>query len=281
MKNLLLHFRKTFLIALFVAVSQFSYAQSNNFPEGYYENAEGLSGYDLKTALHNIIDDHTAQSYTQLWTDMQFTDNDLYYENDNTVLDMYSEMPNTSDTFNFQWDYNKCGTYDLEGDCYNREHSFPQSWFSKASPMHTDLFHIYPTDGKVNSQRSNFPFGEVAEPSWISENGSKLGPSSFPEYAGVVFEPIDEFKGDFARTYFYMATRYEDVINGEGWNSVVLDGSKDKVYVDWYLDMILKWHLEDPVSLKEKDRNNAVYNIQGNRNPFIDHPEYVKIIWGK
>ena len=147
--------------------------------------------------------------------------------------------------------------------------------------MYTDLFHIYPTDGKVNGMRSNWPFGEVNTPKWVSLYGSKLGESSIAEYSGTVFEPIAAFKGDFARTYFYMATRYEDVIDGKNWSSVILDGSADKVYVNCFLNMLLRWHLNDPVSLKETNRNNAVFSIQGNRNPSIDHPEYVIAIWRK
>ena len=280
MKYLSFSFIKQLLIVLIISISPFIYGQSNDIPTGYYDNAKDLSGYTLKTALHNIIDDHKVQSYSQLWTEMKTTDNDGVYEDDNTVLDMYSENPYGPDPYNYSWGADQCGTYRTEGNCYNREHSFPKSWFSKASPMLTDLFHIYPTDGKVNGQRSNWPFGEVASPTWTSENGSKLGPSSFSGYSGTVFEPIDAFKGDFARSYFYMATRYQDVIDGSKWKSVVLDGSTDKVYVDWYLDMILKWHINDSVSQKEIYRNDAVYGIQKNRNPFIDHPEYVSSIWG-
>ena len=248
-------------------------------PAGYYDPASGQSGYTLKTTLHNIIDGHSSVSYNSLHNYFPDTDRDYYYENDGSVLDMYSENPSGTDPYNYNWSSGEqCGTYSFENDCYNREHSFPASWFNDNSPMYSDLFHLYPTDGYVNGQRGSYPFGEVSSPSWTSMNGSKKGSCSYPGYTGTVFEPIDEFKGDFARTYFYMATRYEDVITG--WNSVILDGSSDQVYENWYLNMMLEWHADDPVSTKEIDRNDAVYGIQNNRNPFIDHPEYVGYIWG-
>ncbi len=256
-----------------------SFAMQAAIPAGYYDSATG-TGYTLKTQLHNIIDDHTVVSYDALWTHFQSTDVDNYYENDGSVLDMYSENPAGTDPYEFTFVSNQCGTYSVEGDCYNREHSWPKSWFNDASPMYSDIFHLYPTDGKVNGMRSNWPFGETNAPTWTSQNGSKLGPSAYPGYTGTVFEPLDEFKGDFARSYFYMATRYEDVISG--WPGCdMLDGSADKVFTDWALNMLIDWHNADPVSQKEIDRNDLIYtNVQHNRNPFIDHPEYVNYIWG-
>jgi len=245
-------------------------------PAGYYDSATG-TGTTLKTQLYNIIHSHTTLSYSDLWNAFYTTDVDNYYENDTTVLDMYSENPTGTDPYNYDFGNDQCGTYGTEGDCYNREHSFPKSWFNDASPMYTDLFHLYPTDGKVNGQRSNYPYGEVNNPSWTSQNGSKLGPCSVAGYSGTVFEPIDEFKGDLARTYFYMATCYQDKI--ANWSSVVLDGSTDQCYVGWFLNMLIQWSEDDPVSQKEIDRNNAIYQIQGNRNPYIDHPEWVECVW--
>lgn len=243
-------------------------------PAGYYDNAQGQSGAQLKTTLHTIIKDHTERSYNNLWTDFQKTDKKA----NGKVWDMYSDVPGGTPAYEWTFGSDQCGNYSGEGSCYNREHSFPKSWFSDASPMYTELFHIYPTDGYVNGKRSNFPFGEVSSPTWTSTNGSKLGPNSTQGYSGTVFEPIDEYKGDFARTYFYMATCYEDKITS--WNSVVLDGSKFPAYVAWHLDLLIRWHEEDPVSQKETARNNEIYGIQHNRNPFIDHPEYVATVWG-
>jgi len=243
-------------------------------PPGYYSSAEGLTGSALQTALHNIIDDHTAKSYDYLWTAFQTTDDNA----SGKVWDMYSNCIFTFVT-------NQCGEYTNECDCYNREHSFPKSWFGgEVSPMYTDLFHLVPTDGKVNGIRDNYPYGETSSPTYTSTNGGKLGPCSYPGYSGTVFEPIDEYKGDFARNYFYMATRYSDVIasweNYDENGDAMLDGTTYPAFETWALNLLMGWHDADPVSQKETDRNNAVYAIQNNRNPFIDHPEYVDCIWG-
>ncbi|NCA85329.1 MAG: hypothetical protein EOM83_07115 [Clostridia bacterium] len=266
MKKTALHF--LFLLAIF-CVQPLLYAQP---PAGYYDAAAGKTGAALKTELYDIIKGHTVRSYDQLWTDYQSTDERA----DGKVWDMYSDC-------NFTFISNQCGNYSNECDCYNREHSFPKSWFNDASPMYSDLFHVVPTDGKVNGIRSNFPFGETSNPTYTSSNGSRLGPCSVSGYSGTVFEPIDEYKGDFARIYFYMATRYENVIAGWYSNSseanAVLMNNNFPVYETWFLNMLGEWHENDPVSEKEIDRNNAVYAIQGNRNPFVDYPEWVYTVW--
>lgn len=249
-------------------------------PAGYYDAANGLSGAALKTALFNIVEGHTSKSYDYLWTAFQTTDK----KSNGKVWCMYSDVPGGTPAYQYTFVSQQCGSYNSEADCYNREHSFPSSWFNDASPMNTDLFHIYPTDGYVNSQRSNYPLGKVNSPSWTSTNGSKRGSNSTLGYGGIVFEPIDEYKGDFARTYFYMATRYENVISSWRTNSTaadaVLDGTSYPVFEPWVITLLLQWHTDDPVSQKETDRNNAVYAIQGNRNPFIDNPTYAASIWG-
>ncbi|MEL0656257.1 endonuclease [Pseudoalteromonas issachenkonii] len=258
---------------------------SNPTPTGYYVTAQGLSGYALKTELYNIIKDHNAQGYSAIWNFYDSSARDKYFENDNSILDMYSEKPNGSDSYNYAAVSDQCGNYSGEGGCYNREHSFPKSWFGGTiEPMNSDVHHIYATDGYVNSKRSNFPFGEVASASFTSTNGSKLGSAaSSLNYSGTVFEPIDEFKGDFARAYFYMATRYENVIGT--WqtkttsSNAVLNGSSNQVFESWVVAMLLNWHNSDPVSQMELDRNQAAFEFQGNRNPYIDHPEFVEMIW--
>jgi endonuclease I len=252
----------------------------------YYKSAENLTGFSLKTQLFNIINGHTTQSYGDLWTFYTANELDSYYENDGTILDIYSESPNSSDSYVFASGSDQCGNYSGESDCYNREHSFPRSWFGGAvNPMNTDVHHIFATDGYVNSKRSSYPYGEVNSASFISANGSKVGStSSSLGYTGTVFEPIDEFKGDLARAYFYMATRYENDIDGWDSNSsyadAVLNGSRDKVFETWFLTMLKIWHTQDPVSQKEIDRNEAAYSYQGNRNPFVDYPSFVSEIWG-
>ena len=267
--------KKIVSIALFLVFSATTFSQ---IPAGYYTNAEGKTGATLKTALYNIISSHTVRTYSNLWTDFQTTDK----RSDGYVWDMYA-------TCNLDFTVNKDngsgGT--TECDKYNREHSFPNSWFGgdQSSPMYTDLFHMYPTDKKVNNTRSNYIYGVVLTASYTSSNGSKLG-SSDPAtgYTGTVFEPIDEYKGDFARSYFYMATCYENRI--ASWTSYptealsILDGNSYPAYKAWYVQLLLKWSTNDTVSQKEIDRNNAVYAIQGNRNPFIDHSEYAEEIWG-
>ncbi len=250
-------------------------------PANYYDATAGKTGYELKTTLKDIITNgHTDQGYDNLYNLYQNSDTDNYYENDGTVLDMYSEMPSGNDSYEYAHNTDKCGTYNGEGDCYNREHILPQSVFNSAAPMKNDGHFVVPADGYVNNRRSNYPFGTVNNPDWISSNGSKVGPNTFPGYTGTVFEPIDEFKGDIARMLFYIATRYEDQI--AGWNDTpMLNHTSDQVFSDWFLNLLLQWHQNDPVSQREIDRNNAVYNYQGNRNPFIDHPEWVDSIWNR
>lgn len=270
MKRGLKYLAWTFLvlqISLFIRVQ-------GQIPPGYYDSADGLQGFPLKTELYNIIKGHTARSYNNLWTDFQSTDKKA----NGKVWDMYSDNPNGTPPYEYTFITDQCGNYGSENDCYNREHSMPKSWFNDGTPMYTDLFHLYPTDGYVNGKRSNYPFGQVGNASWTSMNGSKLGTSSYPGYSGTVFEPIDAYKGDFARTYFYMATRYENVV--ANWSSPMFAGNNTTVYATWVVNLLLEWHVADPVSQKEINRNNAVYQIQHNRNPYIDFPEWAHSIWG-
>lgn len=253
----------------------------------YYSAAEGLSGYNLKTALYEIISSQNTQSYSDIWDFYSNYETDDYYENDGSLIDIYSESPDSTDSYSYVLVTGQCGNYSGEGDCYNREHTFPQSWFGgSVSPMYTDIHHILPTDGYVNARRSSYPYGEVGTATYTSDNGSLLGSASTSiDYNGTVFEPIDEFKGDIARIYFYMATRYEDDISDWSDNSTysdaVLDGSDDQVFEDWVVDMLKSWNESDPVSQKELDRNEAAYSFQGNRNPFVDYPDFVNEIWGE
>lgn len=256
------------LLCLSVLIPFLGLAQ---IPIGYYDSAEGLSGTELREALNEIIDGHSVQSYGSLWTHFQSTD----VKDDGKVWDMYSDVPGGTPDYTYTFVSDQCGNYSGEGDCYNREHSFPKSWFGgNTPPMYTDLFHVVASDGYVNGQRGNYPYGEVANPSWTSTNGSKRGSCSYPGYTGTVFEPIDEYKGDFARGYFYMLTRYMDQI--EDWDSEMLVNDD---FSPWAKALLLEWAANDTVSQKEIDRNNEIYDIQDNRNPFIDHPEYAQLIW--
>ncbi|WP_269236929.1 endonuclease [Flavobacterium flavigenum] len=260
------------LLLMFVTIG---FAQ---IPSGYYSTATG-TGYTLKTQLYNIIKGHTNNGYAGLYTTYLTSDVDNFYENDGTILDMYSENPSGTDPYNYTTGTTqRCGNYSVEGDCYNREHIIPQSVFNEQSPMVADAHFITPTDGKVNGIRSNYPHGTVASATYTSQNGSKLGSSAVSGYSGTVFEPINAFKGDIARMYFYFATRYENTI--AGYSFPMFDGSSNKVFTTAFLNILLAWHAQDPVSAREIARNNAIYARQNNRNPFIDHPEYVNQIWG-
>ncbi|MFO7744187.1 MAG: endonuclease [Psychroflexus sp.] len=278
---------KRYLLLLFVF--NLCFAQS---PDGYYSTTEGLSGYQLKTALKNIIDDindgngqpfHQDQGYGSLYSayaSENSGDTDDYFENDGSLLDMYSEVTDGSEAYNYEHFQNQCGNYSNEGDCYNREHLVPQSTFNSASPMKNDYFHVVPSDGYVNGARGSYPFGEVNNPTYISSNGSKRGPNVFPGYSGTVFEPIDEFKGDIARAVLYFAIRYEDEFNSSWKTNEVLANNPQDFFVSWYIDLLLSWHNNDPVSQREIDRNNNGFQFQGNRNPLIDNPDFATRIWG-
>lgn len=249
-------------------------------PSGYYSAANGLSGASLKTALSNIITNgHQDKGYNGLWTAYKTTDIDKNYENDGSILDIYSEKPSGADPYKYTPGSNQCGTYSVEGNCYNREHIIPQSLFSEASPMVSDIHFIRATDGKVNGMRSNYPFGKVGTATFMSKNGSKLGSSASSGYSGTVFEPIDEFKGDVARMVFYFVTRYQSKLSTFS-SGNMLGSSAFPGLQTWELNVLLAWHNQDPVSQAEINRNNASYTYQKNRNPFIDNPNYANQIWG-
>ena len=270
---------KKYLLLLLVA--HFSFGQ---IPAGYYTTATG-TGYTLKTQLFNIIDNHADLGYGGLWVTYQTSDRDVFtslgYENDNSIYDMYTENPNGPDLCIFVYgapdqDTGTGGT--VECDVYNREHIIPQSVFSENAPMRHDAHFVPPTDKKVNGTRADFPHGNVATASWTSiNNGGKLGSSAIPGYTGTVFEPNPAFKGDIARMYFYFATRYQD--NVASYSYEMFNGTSNQVFTAPFLNMLLTWHVNDPVSQFEITRNNAIYARQNNRNPFIDHPEYVCQIW--
>jgi len=266
--------KKNYFLLLLLSFS-IGFAQ---IPSGYYNAATG-TGYTLKTQLYNIIKDHTNNGYAGLYTTYLTSDVDNFYENDGTILDMYSENPSGTDPYTYTTGTTqRCGSYSVEGDCYNREHIIPQSVFNEQSPMVADAHFITPTDGKVNGIRSNYPHGTVSSATYTSQNGSKLGSSSVSGYSGTVFEPINAFKGDIARMYFYFATRYENTV--AGYSYAMFNGSSNQVFTTAFLNVLLAWHAQDPVSAREIARNNAIYARQNNRNPFIDHPEYVNQIWG-
>ncbi|NUN70196.1 MAG: endonuclease [Bacteroidetes bacterium] len=237
----------------------------------YYAGVYRLSGAALRSALHNLIDGHTVVSYDGLYTAFPSTDS----KPNGKVWDIYSDIPGGTPPYEYEHGLRKCGSYNSENDCYNREHSWPDSWLGATNPARSDLFHMYPTDGYVNNRRSNYPFGEVSNPTWTSMNGSKVGPNTAAGYSGTVFEPINEYKGDLARSMMYMSVRYftEDT----GFTTTVATNKSE--LLGWYAAMLYRWHVKDTVSMKEIVRNNAIETFQKNRNPFIDHPEFAAEIW--
>jgi len=272
--------KKNYLLLLLFSVTSLL-AQCPTNLTTYYSSATG-TGAALKTQLFNIIKGHNDRGYAGLWTTYQTSDRDVFtgagYENDNTIYDLYSENPNAADPYNFTYSTNQCGSYSVEGDCYNREHMIPQSSFGSAAPMVSDAHFIPPTDGKVNGYRSDFPHGEVASVSRTMANGATMGTSAVSGYTGTVYEPLDAFKGDIARMYFYYVTRYEDKMGTtiyEPFNNT----THPSIYPN-FLAMLIQWHNNDPVSAFEIARNNAICARQNNRNPYIDHPEWVAAVWG-
>ena len=265
---------------------------SAQIPAGYYNTATG-SGYTLKTQLRKIIDnnsdgisgEHIAQDngYNALYTTFMNSDKDFYFENNGTLLDMYSENPNGPDAYEYTYGVNQDdgsgGT--SEGQKYNREHIVPQAVFNGNSPMKNDAHFVVPSDKYMNAQRGDLPFGKVQTANFTGSNGTKRGNNTNSGYSAgytnTVYEPIDEFKGDIARMYFYFVTRYETSLNG--WTYDMFDGSTNKGFNQTFLNILYQWHVQDPVSQREIDRNNAIYNAQNNRNPYIDNPSYVFNVW--
>lgn len=261
----------TLLLALLIGGTAMA-----DIPNGYYNNAIGKQDEALMTALEGIIYTHSLLGYNYLWDCYPTTDvgSDGYY------IDMYS-------TCKYNHDSPHPGNASYVGQGLNREHSFPKSWFGgEVDPMFTDLTMIIPADAYVNQRRSNNPYGVCANGITYTNDElgvtmlGKLGTSTYNGYTSTVFEPDDEYKGDFARIYFYMVTCYKDSV--PFWpGSAQLDKTNGyKAFSNWTIQMFMEWHRADPVSPKERMRNEAVYDFQGNRNPFVDCPELAEHIWG-
>ena len=298
--------KRILLLPCLLIMAAVTWAQGPNNTGEYYKAADGKKGAALKTALFNILR-YGYYTFTDEYGEQQtkkylmvpykglydaYEDTDL--RDDGKIWDMYSNTSN-------YYPSNHTGSYDGEAPLgstnmgksgttshcmYNREHSVPQSWFdgSEGTEPYSDLFHVYPTDGFVNNKRSNFPFGKVKTVTWESHNGfSKLGTSATEGYSGTVFEPNDEYKGDFARTYFYMATCHQNIKFTYSGGSDVFESGDKQAYPTlktWALNMFIEWSHTDEVSDKEYKRNNAVSLLQFNRNPYIDYPGLEQYIWG-
>lgn len=248
------------------------WAQGPNGSGEYYKAADGKCGAELKTALFNIIKNPSVTSYKGLYSAYVKTDTRA----DGFVRDWYSNATN------YRHNVDNAGNYSKEGDMYNREHSIPQSWFSEASPMVSDVVHVLPTDGYVNNRRSSYLLAEVSSVTYSSKNNySKLGSCKTTGYSGTVFEPNDEIKGDMARIYFYMATCYQDkCTNWTKGEATKVFSTQNKGLTNWVVDMFMDWSKRDLIDDVETARNNAVQEVQGNRNPFVDYPGLEEYIWG-
>jgi endonuclease I len=308
MKSLKLFFVSANVIILFPLTSigqttlPYTPETARSIPIGYYNSAANLNCAPLKTALKNIITTgHTPQSYGALWT--RYITDDIkprevapaptYNNTANVIWDMYSDNPTGTDPYNFtpgtissggQQDDGSLGG--LEGQRYNREHSVPTSWFNGntgTAGTATDYIFIFPTDKRINTLHSNDLYGKVGTAGTITTtlNGSKSGLSAtgvgYPNV--TVFEPIDSFKGDIARAFLYFVTRYQDNIPGWSGNTFAFANNTYPSVETNYLNMMKSWHVLDPVSIKEMNRNDASYIHQGNRNPYIDSPQYVSKVW--
>lgn len=242
----------------------------------YYASAEGKKGKELKTALCHIIYQATAPvSYAELKGAYLTTD----VREDGCIWDMYSNATHYTPGSAF------AAAYKYEGDGYNREHTIPQSIFSERAPMKSDLYHVYPTDAKINGVRANYCHGEVGKVTIASQNDfNVLGrPTEELEEQGchedLVFEPNDMYKGDFARTYFYFVTCYENEMPSLKPYGMFKENTYPSLST-WASKMLMKWSAQDMVSEKETQRIEAVYQLQHNRNPFIDFPGLEQYIWG-
>ncbi len=245
----------------------------------YYASTSGLNKGELKTALFEIIKNPTVVGYDNLWLYFPQTDR----RTDGKVWDMYSnniyEFPDDGSTVTGM----------------DREHAFPKSWWSSgvkndAYGCYSDLFNLNPADATANqSAKSNWIMSVVNTDTTVLFNNGVVK-SGYDKNGSRVWEPADEYKGDFARTYMYVVTCYEQIctgLNGKptwsstparflNWNSA----DTYPIFTDFAVDLLLAWHKADPVSEKELNRNETISKIQGNRNPFIDCPDFADYIWG-
>ncbi len=260
-----IHFSSAFALVLLFGIAGYA-----GPPEGYYGQADGVAGSSLRTALHEIIRPHRRVSYDSLWDHYRETDRRA----DGTVWDMYSDCIFSA----FQ--SNQGGPPGTVGGYLTREHCWPKmAWGGEKNDAYSDLFHVLPGDAHTNGQKGLGPPGEVG-PNHASCGLMKIGRARDGlGYEGLVFEPSDRYKGDFARIYMYFTVCYQtgpDALPCANWPLMAADGQQ---LARWAEVMLLRWHREDPVDSKELDRNEAIFRIQGNRNPFVDHPDWAARIW--
>ena len=236
----------------------------------YYTSVDGVKGgAALKTALYELIKNHKKISYgsgeDKTWG--AFYTTDAVVENgQRRVLDMYSA------------EKRYFGSKGSAVSGMNIEHSVPKSWWGGTkNNAYCDIHHLNPSDQNANSRKSNYPLGELTSETWTNGIAS-VGKANIDGNSTNAFEPCDEYKGDFARTYMYMFTCYQDL----NWSTTQMNyaNSTYPTLKPWAVELLLKWHKQDPVSEKEVNRNNAVYAVQGNRNPFVDYPQLADYVWG-
>lgn len=262
---------KHLLLAVFTCFFSSVFAQ---VPAGYYDDAEGLTGNDLKNALNDIIDFHVefpySSSNTDTWDILKQADVDP--NNSSNVLGIYSEF-----SMNAAQEYNS-------GNGWNREHVWARSRgdFDTQEGVGTDAHNLRAADISTNSARSNRNFDEATS-QYIDNGGSYTGTTNaYLNDLDWTWEPPDAVKGDIARTIFYMATRYEGERSKDPDLELTenLQGLTDKAPLHAKLSVLIQWHTDDPVTTAERNRNDVIYTFQGNRNPFVDRPEFVDRIWG-
>lgn len=240
-----------------------------SYPAGYYDSFEGKCGVELMLAVKSRAENHKSISYgSDTWnafksTDVRIVDGKEYW------WDMYSDLllpvsagrpdPNTM----------------------NIEHSVANSWWGKTkNDAYKDIVHLNPSESKANSRKSNYPLAELGSVSWTNGWTSIGSPKSGQGGgASMCYEPADEYKGDFARVFMYMFTVYNDIAwkSNTSW---MYDTSSELMFKSWARTLLLRWNSEDPVSDKERMRNDGIEKEQQNRNPFIDLPDLAEHIWG-
>ena len=241
--------------------------------EQYYRKAEGLRGTQLKEALHDLIQPSYVLAYGggvgKTWTGFWYTDQ---MEN-MQVRDRYSNVvrylnPDMSAVSNM-----------------NIEHIWANSWWGHIkNNAYCDLFNLYPADATANGRKSNNPIGIVDGTVSYTNGVTKVGKSSSYRADSLItaWEPADQWKGDFARTYFYMATCYSHMTSL--WTTteglLTVDPNSPLLMRPWVYNLMLEWAEADPLDEIEQQRCDAIYEIQGNRNPFVDYPELCYYIWG-
>ena len=248
-----------------------SYAQPLTIEQ--YRHVQGLNQAALKTALHDLIQPHQVPAYGgkgegYTWAGFAVTD----VMPDGSVRDRYSNIRREFD-----------GLKAVTG--MNIEHIWANSWWGHTvNNAYCDLFNLYPADGSANGRKSNNPIGIVDGTVAFDNDVTKVGKSSSYRADSLItaWEPADEWKGDFARTYFYMATTYQHMT--DEWTTteglLTVDPEAWTTMRPWVYELMLSWAAADPVDDIERTRNEAICGIQGNRNPYVDYPELADYVWG-